>query len=289
MPRKETNNLYHERINKVLQYIQNHLDEELDLVRLASVSAISPFHFHRIMRAHLNESLRSYIIRVRLEAAANLLLHAPLSVRDIAYKTGYNVPSSFNKAFKKRFGQTPGDFRNNYDGNSKIDHFKTDNTMKKMLDLKPVMKTIDSRKVIYVSSIGPYEGKGTNEAWEKVCQFAAQNSLFSRDTIFIGVSHDDPEITDADKLRYDACLTISGDIKPRGAVGVRNIPGGRYAVFMHEGPYTQFQETYNYIYSVWLPECGEELRDDPCFEVYLNSPDETNPEDLRTEIYLPVR
>ncbi|MEZ5147844.1 MAG: AraC family transcriptional regulator [Bacteroidales bacterium] len=67
MPREETAKHYRERINTVLHYIQTHLDEELDLNKLAELSAISPFHFHRIMRAYLNESLMSYIIRVRLE------------------------------------------------------------------------------------------------------------------------------------------------------------------------------------------------------------------------------
>jgi AraC family transcriptional regulator len=290
MPRKQsTANYYRESINKVLHYIHTHLDENIDLEQLALMSAISPFHFHRIMRAHLHESLMSYVIRVRLETAANLLLHSPLSISEIAYKTGYDVPSSFNKAFKKRFGQSPGDFRDNYDGNSVIDYLNTNKKMKTTLDLKPVIQTIEPRSVIYVSSIGPYEGKGTELAWKKVCSFAGRKRLFGKHTEFIGVSHDDPKITDPGKLRYDACVTITGEVQPEGEVGVREIPGGRYAVFMHRGPYEHFKDSYDYIYSVWLPESGEELRDDPCFELYLNSPDETSPEDLRTEIYLPIR
>ncbi|MCB2220204.1 MAG: AraC family transcriptional regulator [Bacteroidetes bacterium] len=290
MPHKQsTANYYREKINKVLHHIHTHLDENIDLEQLALMSAISPFHFHRIMRAYLNESLMSYIIRVRLEAAANLLLHSPLSISEIAYTTGYDVPSSFNKAFKKRFGQSPGDFRENYDGHSVIDDLNNDKKMKTTLDLKPVIKTIEPRSVIYVSSIGPYEGKGTELAWKKVCSFAGRKRLYAKGTEFIGVSHDDPKITDPGKLRYDACITINKEVKPEAEVGVRQIPGGRYAVFMHEGPYEQFVNSYDCIYGEWLPDSGEELRDDPCFELYLNSPDETNPEDLRTEIYVPIK
>lgn len=290
MPYKPTTKKhYNERINMVLHYIHTHLDEKLDLEKLAAISAISPFHFHRIIRAHLNESVMTYVIRVRLETGANLLLHSSMPISDIAYKVGYDVPSSFNKAFKKRFGQSPGEFRDNDGKNSLIDYLKTDKKMKKTIELKATIKTIDPKQVIYVSSIGPYDGKGTEVAWKKVCHFAGRKGLFGKSNEFIGVSHDDPKVTDPHKLRYDACVTVNREVKPEGEMGFRTIPGGRYAVFMHEGPYTEFENSYDYIYAVWLPSSGEELRDDPCFELYLNSPDETKPEDLRTEIYLPLQ
>lgn len=289
MPRETTAKFYKERINKVLHYIQTHLNEDLDLSKLAEISAISPFHFHRIMRAYLNESLMSYIIRVRLETSVTLLVHSQLSIREIAWKTGYDVPSSFNKAFKKRFGVSPGEFRNGYDGNSTIDYYKTDKKMKTATALKCEIINMNPQKVIYVTSIGPYDGKGTEEAWRKVCGIAGQKGLFGQDTKFIGISHDDPHITDPDKLRYDACLTVAKEVNPEGELGVKEVSGGKYAVFMHEGSYMKFQESYNYIFSVWLPDSGEELREDMCFEMYLNSPDDTKTEDLRTEIYVPLK
>ncbi|MEZ5083849.1 MAG: GyrI-like domain-containing protein [Bacteroidales bacterium] len=140
-----------------------------------------------------------------------------------------------------------------------------------MKKLKPKFKELKSRTVIYVNSIGPYEAQGTEQAWEKVCAFAEKNKLFGRATEFIGISHDDPNLTEAGKLRYDACIVVSKDVKPEGEVGVKTIEGGRYAIFMHKGPYAYFQKTYDYIYGIWLSESGEELRDIPCFEKYLNS------------------
>ncbi|HHN64634.1 MAG TPA: GyrI-like domain-containing protein [Nitrospirae bacterium] len=70
---------------------------------------------------------------------------------------------------------------------------------------------------------------------------------------------------------------------------MQTIPGGRYAVFLHKGPYDRFDETYNMIFSKWLPQSGERLRDVPSFEVYLNrDPRRTKPENLRTEIWVPI-
>ena len=106
---------------------------------------------------------------------------------------------------------------------------------------------------------------------------------------FIGISHDDPDITAAEKLTYDACVTVDHLVEPEGDVGVQTIEGGRYAVFLHAGPYERFSETYASIYREWLPRSGEQLRDIPCFELYLNSPEDTPPDDLRSEIWIPLQ
>lgn len=279
---------YQERVNKVLHYIHAHLDEQLELDELASMAHFSPFHFHRIMRAHLNEPIMGYLLRIRLETAANLILHSNLSVKNIAYKMSYDVPSSFNKAFKKRFGIAPGDFNHHYTEIKTINYLQKMKTLE-IKKLKPKFRELKPLRVIYVNSIGPYGEQGTEQSWEKVCHFAEQKRLFGRATEFIGISHDDPGVTDSGKLRYDACVVVSKEVTPEGEVGVKTIEGGRYAVFMHKGPYTEFQKTYDYIYGTWLPDSGEQLRDEPCFEKYLNSLDKTKPENLKTEIYIPLK
>ena len=74
--KSDTQNFYFERINKVIQYINNHLDENPDISKLAEIGNYSPYHFHRIMKAYLGESLGAYIIRLRLETAVSLLLYS---------------------------------------------------------------------------------------------------------------------------------------------------------------------------------------------------------------------
>lgn len=279
---------YLQRVNKVLNYIHSHLDENLDINYLAGISHFSPFHFHRIMRAHLNEPLMAYVVRLRLDHAAMLILNTRFSVTDIAYKVGYEVPSSFNKAFKKRFSVAPTEYADKYQEVNGINYLEKNKKIKKM-DLKPKIREIASMYVIYVNSIGAYEKKGTEQAWKKVCKFAEEKGLFGRSTEFIGISHDDPKVTEAEKLRYDACVVVEKKVEPQGEVGLKTIEGGKYAVFMHKGAYENFQNTYNFIYGSWLPESGMELRELPGFEKYLNSPDKTKPENLKTEIYIPIK
>lgn len=278
---------YQERVNNVLHYINTHLDEDLELAKLADISNFSPYHFHRIMRAFLNEPLKAYIVRLRLEKAALLIQSTDLSMTDITYKVGYDVPSSFTRAFKKHFGVSPSDYKGAYTDLNSINYL-TFRKMESRLKLQPKIKELKPKQVIYVNSIGAYDGKGTEEAWEAVCKFVENQRLFGRATEFIGISHDDPNVTDAKKLRYDACLSISNNISPQGRIGVKTVEGGKYAMFLHKGPYSGFRELYDYIYGVWLPDSKYELRDVPCFEKYLNSPDKTEPENLKTEVYIPV-
>jgi len=285
----ETKKEHLKRINKVLLHINNHLDDKLSLSTLASVSHFSEFHFHRIMRAYLNESLFSFVQRLRLDKAAFMLENTREQVQDIATNVGYESAASLTKAFKKRFGVSPQDFRSKPADVDMISSVLNINKMEVIMNIKPKIKKISPKKVIFYLSIGPYEGEGTALAWKKVCDFASKKKLWGFGTEMIGLSYDDPEITESEKLRYEACITISKTIEAEGEIGFKIIEGGNYAVFRHNGPYEMLNNTYNYIYKQWIPESGYELRDLPCFEKYLNDPDKTRPEKLKTDIYIPLQ
>lgn len=95
-------------------------------------------------------------------------------------------------------------------------------------------------------------------------------------------------LRDSEKCRYDACLVILKTVKPEGEVGVKDLPGGKYAVFQYQGSYDNLSLVYDTIFGKWLPESGFQLRNVPCFEKYLNNPNRTEPGKLKTEIYLPI-
>lgn len=286
MPKEETRSAYFERIYRVLAHINLHLDEELRLEKLASLAHFSPYHFHKIMRAYLGESLGSYIIRVRLETAASLLVYSGDSISDIAYRIGYDSPASFTKAFQKRFGTSPSDYRQNK-GSLQMENFQMSNLNLRVMNLKPKIREIKPIPVVYVHCIGDYNNVGP--AWEKLAKFMKEKKLFSFGTDFIGVSYDDPSVTETEKLRYDACASVKKEVKPEGEVGYKVLEGGTYAIFRHTGPYENLSKTYDAIYLNWMPGSGMELRDAPPLEFYLNDPDRTRPENLKTDIYVPVK
>ncbi|MCF8370457.1 MAG: AraC family transcriptional regulator [Bacteroidales bacterium] len=277
---------YQERINKVLLYINEHLDEKLDLEQLASVSNFSIFHFHRIMRAHIHEPLASYISRLRLENAARLLKFSDDSITDIAFQIGYESAASFTKAFKKRFSIAPTEYR----GSEIIKgEYLSEEEFESNFSIQPKIKSIAHIKVIFIRSMDDYNSESTGLAWKDLFLFAKEKKLFGWKTEMIGIGHDDPNITETNLCRYDACITISKEVKPEGRVGVQAIEGGKYAVFKYKGPYQRLGAVYNTIFGKWYPESGLELRDFPVFEKYINNPEKTNPEKLLTEIWVPVK
>jgi len=137
-----------------------------------------------------------------------------------------------------------------------------------------------------VRHIGPYHECG--KAWETLCMWAGPNGLFQPGIEFIGLCYDDPDITPAEKIRYDACITIDGDWHPEGKIGVQTIAGGLYAMTTHHGSYNKLSETYAMLCGQWAPANGYEIRSLPSLEIYLNSPEETPEEELLTDVHVPI-
>ena len=107
--------------------------------------------------------------------------------------------------------------------------------------------------------------------------------------VMIGIAHDNPVITEEEKIRFDACISRDDPtVPPRGEVQVKTIAGGGYAVFLHRASYETLGETFERI-GEWIVSEGVALRDLPRFEKYLNRDPRFTPEDaLRTEIYVPI-
>lgn len=289
MPFRETTITDHkERLNRVLIHIQENIDKPLSLETLADVACFSPFHFHRLFAAYVGETLNDYIRRTRLEWAAMKLCQTERPITDIALATGYETPAAFTKAFSQHFRKTPTEFKKSKSLSLTSKHLALNTHDKEVKTMQPEIRNMPEQKVLFVRKTGRYD-KAASEAWAILMGFAYSRRLMKKETKSIGISHDCPNITPEDKIRYDACIMINKDIKPEGEVGIQTISGGKYAMFLHKGSYDKLGEIYNVIFSQWLPESDKKLRDIPFFEIYLNrDPRRTKAENLRTEIYVPI-
>lgn len=283
--KQSTREEYQKRLNIVIEYINSNLGESIDLRTLSEISNFSEFHFHRIFKAFVREPLGSYITRLRLETAAHQLRYSEIPIEEIAYKVGYEVPSSLSKSFKQLYGISPKEYRadKNYFIMKKI-NLNPDFTLKapKILELEP-------KKAIYIRLTGAYSDLDFPGTFAKLWAYVKEKKLFSAGIEHIGIYHNDPKVTEIEKLRSDVCLVISKPVEPHGEIGVKNIPGGKYAIFSYQGPYSSLGLVYDTIFSKWLPESGEQLRDQPIFEKYISDPSRTEPDKLKTEIYLPLQ
>lgn len=283
--RKTSKAFYEERLNVIIEFINNNLDQKIDVKTLAEISHFSPFHFHRISRALLGEPIGAYISRTRVETAAKLLHFSKSSVEHIAYAVGFESTSSLSKKFKTHFGISPSEYRN-----TKNHLIKKTTLMTRELNIKkPKILELDDNKCLYYRMQGDYQSLDYPGAWTKLWAQIKTQKLFTKGIQMFGLPYDDPSVTDVDKLRYDACLIIHKTAKASGDVGVKTLKGGKFAVFLYQGSYKYFADVYNYMFKEWLINTDYELRDEPVRERYISHPDRVAEDKLKTEFYIPIK
>jgi AraC family transcriptional regulator len=286
MTRISTVESYQERMTRVLVHIQGRLDEPLPLDELAGVACFSPYHFHRIFRGMVGESVKEHVRRLRLERAAQRLKQSSQPVTEIAFDAGYEAHESFTRAFHAMFGVAPSEFRESVHlaANGDPIRFHTPSGGGPPLDVR--IERFDGMRVAFIRHVGSYDSVGA--AWGRLMGWTWPKGLFGPHARMLGIVHDDPEITPPEKLRYDAAITVGPGIGPEGEVGIQQLEPGEYGVATHKGPYDGLGETYARMCGEWLPASGRELRNAPALEFYLNSPQTTAPADLLTRICLPL-
>lgn len=278
-----TYNDYVQRINKVVAYINNHLDETLDLKTLANEAALSDFHFHRIFKALKGEAIGGYITRLRLEATARLLRYTALTIEEIAFNIGYETSASLSKTFKKQYGISPTEYRTNKDT-----YIMKKEIINPDLALKtPKIVTLEPKNLIYVALTGAYGSLNYGKAYEQLWAVIKAQKLFTKGIEPICISYDDPKITEGSLQRSDVCLAIHKPATPQEEVSCKTLAGGKYAVFFYQGSYENLSQVYDTAVR-WVIDRQYTLREEPFFEKYLNDARRTPKEKLKTETYIPI-
>lgn len=303
--REETRSFYEAAVVRAIARITESLDEALDLAELAAGAELSPFHFHRIFRGMVGETPLEMHRRLRLERAAAQLLGSTSQVTVIAFDAGYDTHEAFTRAFRDVYGTSPSAFRQRTEGQQGCAqsprtqlaarsgiHFspgvgvqsirlaKGEPTMKVTIEEMPALR------VAAVSHMGPYNR--ISEAFERLGQIAGPAGLLRHDAMMLAIYHDDPETTPAEQLRSDAGLTVPDNARLPTEIVEKRLPAGRYARTTHIGPYTTLGDAWARMMGEWLPDSGHRIGNGPTYEVYRNNPSNTRPEELRTDLYVPI-
>jgi len=273
---------YSRRIERVVDHIADHLDEPLDLERLAAVACFSPYHFHRIYRAMTGETAADTLRRLRLNHAAGELVQGLAPLTAIAEQAGYRSIAAFTRAFRASYGVPPAAYRRQ--GRLVPPSPLPTDPETAMYDVS--IRTLSPVRLIALRHGGSYLEIGAT--FERLFAWAAGRGLMGPQTRAIGVYYDDPDGTPAAALRSDAGITIDADVALEDGLRLLEVPGGRHAVLHHKGPYAELNNAYRWLYRDWLPASGEQCADRPIFEEYLNNPRALPPEEWLTDICLPV-
>lgn len=276
------NQHYEARLRRVVQYIFDNPGGDLSLDALADIACMSRFHWHRVYHAMTGETCAQAVRRIRAHRAACWLVQRDWPIDEIAKRAGYDNSQSFARSFRKRFGMTPAAFRAAGQAKAPDVTLRIGHSTMFNVDLQD----LPARRLAAIRHTGAYLESG--RAYEQVAAIFATNNLWPQARGMAGIYYDDPDSTPEAELRCDCGVQVEADFDMPDSLQDVAIQGGRYAVLIHKGPYSGLKAAYDYLYGPWLAENGHEPADAPSYERYLNSPQDTAPADLITEICMPL-
>lgn len=275
------------RINETLEFIDNNLDIDLSLEKIATLAHFSPYHFHRIFKQITNETVNSYIKRRRVEKAASDLcrnLKSPIS--DIAFKYGFNSESNFSRVFKHYYGVSPSKFRiqspNKY---SKIRQVNSKNSkdiplfeeyicnMNHLIQWTTMNVTIEitnypTLNLAYITHIG--DPTGIANAYNKLIKWATPKGLLNNDSKMLTIYHDSLKITDVSKVRMSACLLLNEPLLTKDDISTKTFTPNKCIKGHYEIQINDFEKAWTGLF-IWMDKNGYEKSEIEPFEVYYNN------------------
>jgi AraC family transcriptional regulator len=273
---------YLQMVQRAVDFIEAHLHEEFTVASVARAAGLSRWHFQVIFSAVVGDTLKEYVRKRRLTAAAVALSESDGRIIDIGLDAGFESHEAFTRAFKSMFGITPNACRK---GGAKSILIRQKpkitkaylNHLYQGITMKPVIKQIEPLHIAglggrFISAVSPdannfsvipklwndyMKRRGTIENRVSPTEYGVVICLGEKDH----KSH-------PDEMLYIAGTAVTGAKHiPEGMVHAR-VPAGEYAVFTHKGPVENITHTVNFIYASWLPKSGRKLRNAPHLEVY---------------------
>lgn len=283
---------YFQKVQQAIDYIETNLTEDITLQDVADEIHFSMYHFHRIFKAMVGESITDYIRKRRLTEASIHLITSQKQILDISLEYQYQSQEAFTRAFKKMYGVTPGQYRKRQQHlillqrkvitKNRLEH------LQRRISMEPKIVQNESFYVIGLEYYGANKNGEIPAMWEEFISRIGEipNQVNSSSTY--GVCSPVEEMTDDSEFSYIAGVEVSS-IKeiPQGMTG-KNVPANQYAVFTHKGSTELLGQTYEYIFGTWLPNSGYEPVLAPDFELYDERFDPSS-EDSEMFIYIPIK
>lgn len=288
-------------IKDLVDKIEENVAEELNIIALAKTSKMSPWHFQRLFKTMIGDSLGGYVRGRRLSKAADFLISTELRIIDIAFDVGFKSQEAFARAFKTYFNYTPKAFREDAPTiNIKKKPIITEDLFEHMIegiDQHPKIMTRPSQSIVGLKTDIPSPFISN----EDICEIVAIPwvQMFERQV----------EITERTKKEYyglttsesgnfveDTLTYIAGVPVPENT----EIPQGMISYFIPEQEVAVFQihadiekdimkETIDYIYGYWLPNSKYIRADGDDYGFFEGDIDFENPNALKAKYIIPVK
>ncbi|AZA47843.1 AraC family transcriptional regulator [Chryseobacterium carnipullorum] len=293
------------RIIKAIRYIDNHLEDDLSLEKIAEIGMYSSFHFHRIFKLITGETLQNYIIRKKTEKSAFYLsVKKDMKMKEIYLDLGFSNHSVFSKTFKKYYGMAPSAFRNSAPEtfhkilqiSGKNGHVDTvfsqyichvENLLKwTKMNLKIEVKELPEMNLASVMSLGVAH---VESSFNVLIEWAKNKHLFPRDNVkMISVYHDSFKVTPADKVRIHACMLLDEKLEEQnGVVFSETTDAGKYIVGSGECTLDDFEQCWVSLF-LWMNEHHYSMRKSFPFEIYHSNFKEHPEGKMQVDFCIPI-
>lgn len=281
-------------MNRAMEYIDRHLDGEIDMREVARTACCSEYHFKRMFSFLAGVPLSEYIRRRRLTLAAFDLKNKDLKIIDVALKYGYNSPDSFARAFQLMHGITPSDARNHGSMLKAYPQMTFQLTIQGGNEMNYRIVEKDDFRIVGIMKRVPIVFHGVNpeiaSMWaslneEKITTLKQLSDVEPQGLISASVNFSEERMEEKGELdHYIGAATTKAC--PEGLTSLE-VPASTWAVFEAVGPFPDtLQNVWGRIYAEWLPSSAYELIEGP--EILWNESKEMSSPHFRSEIWIPV-
>ena len=276
-----------ERLNKSINYIEEHITEEISYDELAQIACCSTYHFQRMFTYIAGVSLSEYIRRRKMSLAAVDLQGSNEKIIDISLKYGYSSPTAFNRAFQSIHGVAPSALKNEGVSIKSFPPITFKFTVKGVEELNYRIETKPAFRMVGKSYPLNKEIEQNFLEVPQMWQNAVMDGTIKK---IIALMNSQPQgvlgvsaCNDNEKWKYYIAVSSTADIDT--SLEEYIVPGCMWAIFPGGGTGKSIQELEKRIVTEWLPTSGYEFTEGPDIEVYFN-PD---PNNTQYEVWIPIK
>jgi AraC family transcriptional regulator len=283
-----------QRFNQLMNYIEEHLTEELPGEVISRITGLSDYHFRRMFSYLAGMTLNEYIRNRRLSTANAELINGA-KVTDIAFKYGYQSPDGFTRAFREWSGFLPSAAAKNKIQKS-FPKFTFYIDIRGGVSMEFKIERKEEFNIVGVSKRVPILFEGVNQAIIELAQSITEQQrqemhqladLYPHYVLNVSYDFDEGYLEEQGYLTHMIGFATTQD-NPYDDLEQITVEEGLWAIFPNQGPFpSALQDTMAKIYSEWLPSSGYEVADRP--SISYTKHDSGTPDNVYSEVWLPIQ
>ncbi len=281
------NNNFSHKVDRIVEYLNRHMNSTPSLQDLAEVARLSPYHFHRVYRAMTGETPMATLRRIRIARALAMLRDTTKPITEIAFDVGYDTSQAFSKSFRQMTGCSATQARANRDElDSLANQLSRGPSRTPAPSIEVRLVSIEPFKVISARHIGPPSGLFSK--FSELFGWAEKTGLLHDFRGIYGIPIDDPREQCDEGPRFDCCFDFGPNAESIQQYNQAMLGGGLHAVARHVGPYEGIDDIYDAMYGSWIESSHYVLRNQCSYNHYLVDPSTVPAEQWETDIYIPI-